>query len=141
MPRFTPPATDDAGAPVNLLPFVPDSFHPGDGYGWIAEVEAHGWTSIPAWGFEGWDLGAHPYSVVAHYDSPFSTAFGLATYTEGDVTVEAYATREARDAATAELALHLWHFWENGPKNASAPGTPASQIPPSQRVAHRPRLV
>ena len=65
-----------------------------------------GWTAIPSWGLEGWDLGAWPLVVVFHRQS--ADGFELAYDVEGDVTVYRYSTRELRDAATDCLAF--WHW-------------------------------
>jgi hypothetical protein len=124
------PNSDDdrSRLPVDALVHLPERFHPGDGNEWLRDL-APDWDSVTVWGTRGWDLGSPPNVVVAHYDSLFGIAFGLATFTVGDVHVEAYGTRESRDAATDELALYLWHRLENGPKDAPPPGTTAEQIP------------
>jgi hypothetical protein len=73
-----------------------------EGWDWIAALRESGWHAVPSWGPKGADLGEWPYRVVAHYDSPTGTVFGLATYTEGDVYVTGYETQAERNAATDE---------------------------------------
>ncbi|WP_372412522.1 hypothetical protein [Streptomyces luteireticuli] len=130
------PVFADDEFPVSVLPDYPEDFHEGDGYDWIESLPA-GWTDVPLWGVDGWDLGAYPYSVVAHYNCPLGVIYGLATFTEGDVTVRAYGSREARDAETDELALSLWRYWKNGPDNLPAKNTAAADIPTRFRGPYR----
>jgi hypothetical protein len=77
-----------------------------DGYERIEAVSSRGWTAIPSWGLEGWDLGTWPLVVIFHRQS--ADGFELAYDVEGDVTVYRYPTRELRDAATDCLAF--WHW-------------------------------
>ncbi|MGH2902804.1 MAG: hypothetical protein ACRDK7_04365 [Solirubrobacteraceae bacterium] len=81
-----------------------------DGYERIDTVRARGWTAIPSWGLEGWDLGDWPLVVIFHRHS--TDGFELAYDVEGDVTVYRYPTRELRDAATDRLAF--WHWKHDG---------------------------
>ncbi|WP_431983802.1 hypothetical protein [Streptomyces qinglanensis] len=125
--------------PVDVLPFYPEDDHTGDGYDWIRELPV-GWHAVGVWGSEGWDLGAWPLQVVAHYDCPLDLTPALAHYVEGDVTVRAFGSREARDAATDEIALSVWQWEENGPALAELPAedTPAADIPARFRGPYRP---
>jgi hypothetical protein len=77
-----------------------------DGYERMNIARARGWTAIPSWGLEGWDLGAWPLVIIFHRHS--ADSFELAYDVEGDVTVYRYPTRELRDAATDCLAF--WHW-------------------------------
>jgi hypothetical protein len=126
------PLFADDEFPVSALPDYPEDMHEGDGYDWVALLPV-GWKGVRGWGPLGWDLGSWPYNVVAHYDCPLGVLYGVATFTEGDVTVRAFGSREARDAETDEIALFLWRNWENGPKNLPAEGTAAADIPARYR--------
>jgi hypothetical protein len=77
-----------------------------DGYERIDTMRVYGWTAIPSWGLEGWDLGGWPLVIIFHRDS--TDSFELAYDVEGDVTVYRYPTSELRDAATDCLAF--WHW-------------------------------
>lgn len=128
-------ATDEF--PTSALPTCPEDDHTGDGYDWMRELPA-GWDAVGLWGSEGWDLGAWPHQVIAHYDDTLGVLYGLAHYTEGDVTVRAFGSREARDNATDELALAVWLWEENGPREGlPAEGTPAADIPARFRGPYR----
>jgi hypothetical protein len=37
-----------------------------DGYERMNAARAHGWTAIPSWGLEGWDLGRWPLVIIFH---------------------------------------------------------------------------
>lgn len=83
-----------------------------DGYERIDAVSSRGWTAIPSWGLEGWDLGAWPLVIIFHRHS--AEGFELAYDVEGDATVYQYPTRELRDAATDCLAFWHWkHYCED----------------------------
>ncbi|MFJ7895909.1 hypothetical protein [Streptomyces anthocyanicus] len=45
-------------------------------------------------------LGDWPYQVVAHFNDDERSLYGLAVYTEGDVRVEGFRDRAARNKAT-----------------------------------------
>ncbi|MFK0047742.1 hypothetical protein ACIQU4_27375 [Streptomyces sp. NPDC090741] len=122
------PLFPDDQFPAEALPDYPEDFYEGDGFDWIRQLPI-GWKHVPQWGADGWDLGAYPYIVVAHYDCPLDVLYGVATFTEGDVTVSAWGSREARDAETDEIALGLWHDRENAPADLPAAGAPAASIP------------
>jgi hypothetical protein len=131
------PAGPDGQVPVECLPWVPENDHMRDGWQWMSAIEPL-WHAVGVWGSEGWDLGSFPYVVVAHYDDDIlNKYFGLAVYTEGDVNVQAYEGRAARDAATDELALHLWEQNGSGPPDAPASRTPAHLIPERFRHPYR----
>jgi hypothetical protein len=126
--------------PAEVLPTLPQDDHTGDGYDWARELPT-GWKAVYLWGSEGWDLGCLPYQVVAHYDDGLlDLAYGLAHYVEGDVTVRAFGSREARDAATDEIALTTWRWEGNGPREGLPDGedTPAADIPARFRGPYRP---
>lgn len=124
--------------PVDCLPWVPEDDHESDGWAWTGAIKPL-WHAVALWGSEGWDLGDWPYVIVAHHDDDIGNKyFGLAVYTEGDVRVDAYQGRAARDAATDELALYLWHQSGSGDPDAPAPDTPANLIPERFRHPYNP---
>lgn len=132
------PLFPDDEFPASVLPTCPEDDHTGDGYDWARELPA-GWKAVYSWGSEGWELGSPPYQIVAHFDDVLDVVYGLAHYIEGDVTVTAYGSREARDAATDELALSAWLWGENGPREGlPAEGTPAAGISARFRGPYRP---
>ncbi|MFD3422114.1 hypothetical protein [Streptomyces decoyicus] len=132
------PLFPDDEFPASALPDYPVDDHTGDAYSWMRELPI-GWRAPGVWGSEGWDLGCWPYQAVAHYDCPLGVIYGQAHYIEGDVTVRAFGSRAARDAATDELALSTWLWEENGPREGLPPeGTPAAKIPPRFRGPYRP---
>lgn len=93
-----------------LPPLPPRGF--GDGYDWMSDLR-DGWRPVAGWGRSGWDLGDWPYAIVVHYDGDGVHALG--TYVEGDVSMEAFPTREERDAATDRIAAYHWRHNGNGP--------------------------
>ncbi len=74
-----------------------------DGYDFIGVGETEGWHAVSAWGLDGWDLLDWPYYVVL-----FRSDTERAIYCEGDIDLETFASREAREEATNELALWYW---------------------------------
>ncbi|MGW1071540.1 hypothetical protein [Streptomyces sp. NPDC002537] len=115
--EITEPCDATPAAPMaELLPSLPeDEWGSIDGYDWIGRLPATGWYAVGVWGKDGWPLGSWPYQIVAHFDMEPLSLFGLATYVEDDVDVQAFASREERDAATNEVAVHWWISNENGP--------------------------
>lgn len=103
-----PDLTNPAGLP---LPRAVYDRAGSDGYE-VAGSRDHGWHAVPAWGRDGWDLGEWPYVVVMHRDQEGS--YVVLTYVEGDVTVEAFPTRQERDDRTDGIAAFYWrHNDEN----------------------------
>lgn len=88
---------------TELLPLVPDPADCDNGYDWIERLRGNGWKEIPGLA-DGRLLGDWPYQVVAHHDDPERGLYGLAVFTEGDVSVEGFRVRERRDEATADYA-------------------------------------
>lgn len=84
------------------------------GYEWIGAL-CGGWYVVPTWGRSGWDLGAWPLVIIAHYDSP--GCYGLGVHVEGDLEVTAYPTREDRDQATDRQAAFHWRQFGHGPRD------------------------
>ncbi|WP_235509734.1 hypothetical protein [Arthrobacter sp. Soil761] len=78
--------TADTGEVITDAPVLRD-YHANGGYDWMDLIAEHGWTVIPSWGSEGWDLGNWPYVMVAVIRTADSIGnlFGIATYCEGDV--------------------------------------------------------
>ncbi|MFF3617303.1 hypothetical protein [Streptomyces sp. NPDC002580] len=110
---------------VEFLPELPgDEWGVPDGYEWIARLAGSGWYAVGLWGTEGWNLGRWPYQIVAHIDRPALEVYGLATYTEGDVTVTVFGSREERDAETNEVAVAWWITNENGPEGLTPDMSP-----------------
>ncbi|KFG71355.1 hypothetical protein [Streptomyces mutabilis] len=125
--------------PLELLPFLPEDFHDGGDAGdWLAHLKPWGWTGVRDWGSEGWNLTNWPYQAVALYDSPFDICYALAIYTEGDVAVEAWATREERNASVTALALSYWSHSDRGPADAPDPDTPPAETPARFRCPYTP---
>ncbi len=81
-----------------------------DGYDRMEAARGRGWSAVPSWGRDGWDLGAWPLVVISHRST--TEGFELAYDVEGDITVYRYPTRELRDAATDCLAF--WHWKHQG---------------------------
>lgn len=84
---------------TDILPQLPDSELIDDGYDWIEQLAGTGWEPIAA-ATGGRLLGDWPYQVVAHHNDPERELWGLAVYTEGDVSTEGFRDRAARDKAT-----------------------------------------
>ena len=83
---------------TDLLPDLPHVENCDNGYDWIEQLRGTGWHEV-AGGSDGRLLGDWPYQVVAHHDDPERELYGLAVYTEGDVSVEGFRTQAARDEA------------------------------------------
>ncbi|MFF0588441.1 hypothetical protein ACFYWD_20990 [Streptomyces sp. NPDC003781] len=85
---------------VDLLPELPDTETCDSGYDWIERMrsEGTGWHEV-AGKADGRLLGDWPYQVVAHFNDDERSLYGLALYTEGDVRVEGFRDRAARDKA------------------------------------------
>lgn len=90
-------------------PFLPIP-GPEGGYEWLERLYG-GWYSVPAWGKDGWDLGAWPLVIVVHWDSPDDDLFAEAVYVESDIAIRTFATREERDKATDETAVYYWKYF------------------------------
>lgn len=87
------------------------------GYEWMEHLPA-GWHAEPVWGRDGWDLGAWPLIVVALFVDEERNRYGVATYTEGDVTVERYRSRGALYVAVNEIAEFHWRMGQAlGPRD------------------------
>lgn len=77
-----------------------------DGYEFIAAGAEEGWQAVAAWGKDGWDLGDWPYVVYLFRDLP--DQYERASYCEGDITIETYASAADREHATDASALFYW---------------------------------
>jgi len=84
---------------TDLLPDLPAADGCDNGYEWMEELVGTGWAPVAA-DRTGRLLGDWPYQVVAHHNDPERSLYGLAVYTEGDVSVEGFRDRSARDKAT-----------------------------------------
>lgn len=127
--------TADTGETIPGAPVLGD-FHFGDGYDWIDAIAEDGWTAIPNWGSEGWDLGQWPYVVVAAIRTAdrIGNLFGVATYCEGDVTTRYFRTKRAQWDAITEQAFFSW-------KNGQAAGpadlpAAAAELPARDRAPY-----
>jgi hypothetical protein len=82
-----------------------------DGYSDMEAEERRGWTAIPNWGRDGWDLGAWPFVMIYTRDYPDGTPEGrslaLMQIVEGDRTVWRFDAEEDRLAAIDYL--FLWY--------------------------------
>lgn len=120
-----------AEALTELLPELPGEDEFGfalEGRTWIEALPQCGWHAVEVWGSQGWNLGLWPHQIIAHYDPPLGTGvYGIATYVEGDITVEAFESRHERDGETNESAVWFWRSNENGPKDL--PSEDASPLP------------
>jgi hypothetical protein len=104
-------------ASTAALPPLPVDSRSGDGYDWISDLTG-GWRALACWARDGWDLGEWPYAIVAvcTVRTPDGTrVYGVATYTEGDTTVDAYATPAERDHDLDTHAAWHWRHTGNGP--------------------------
>lgn len=108
----------DTGATVRVL--TESSVRPqpspcGDGWGWIdATNNENDFRVVGLWGRDGWDLGCWPYVVFATAEHPIDgggTAYGYATYVEGDLDAHWYSSAAARDLAVSKEA---WWYWCSG---------------------------
>lgn len=90
-----------------------------DGYGDMEAEGKRGWEVIPAWGRDGWDLGAWPYvSVLTRIvnqggldsDGKLVRSYELMQICEGDRTVYRFSSQGDRDAAIDYL--FLWYAAE-----------------------------
>lgn len=81
---------------------------PGDdGHDRMAFGRSQGWTPIPAWGLNGWNLGGWPLVVVYHRGDT-----ELAVDVEGDIDTYQFSTKEERDRKTDEIAFFHWQAHE-----------------------------
>lgn len=108
----------DTGESLRLLTEIPVAPHPspsGEGWGWIDATDYDGsFQVVGLWGRDGWDLGCWPYIVFAFAQHPTeagSSAYGYATYVEGDLAAHWYSTEEARNLAVSKEA---WWYWCSG---------------------------
>jgi hypothetical protein len=84
----------------------------GSGDDWMRDLPP-GWHAEPSWGRDGWDLGAWPLVVVAVFIDQEHNRYAVATYTEGDVTVNRYQSRGALHAAVNEIAVFHWRLGQS----------------------------
>ncbi|MFE9559089.1 hypothetical protein ACFYMW_39110 [Streptomyces sp. NPDC006692] len=95
-----PPAAELAEAAVtDLLPPLPAPDPADNGWGWMAHLAGTGWYPVHGTR-DGRTLGNWPYQIVTHHNDPERSLYGLAVYTEGDVSITGYRTKTARDQAT-----------------------------------------
>jgi hypothetical protein len=117
---MTHTTTTTTGGAVSTaaLPPLPIDSRSGDGYDWIENLTG-GWRVLPAWGRDGWDLGEWPYAIVAvcvARTEDSTRVYGVATYTEGDTTLDAFATPAQRDHEIDNHAAWHWRHTGNGPQ-------------------------
>ena len=58
------------------------------------------------------DAGSWPLVILAHYDGNDEFPYGMAVYTEGDIDLKEFKSREERNRATDEWAVWWWTFNE-----------------------------
>lgn len=97
-----------------------------DGYDDMALNEGQGWTSMAAWGADGWDLGDWPYVVIStrQHDGKHQ----LLSVCEGDHTY--YQFDSEADLHAALDYLFLWYMAGKDPE----------RYPPSIGWENRERL-
>lgn len=85
---------------TELLPDLPDPdlYESGNGYDWMEQLRGTGWHPVPG-SADGRLYDNWPYQVIAHHNDPERELYGLAIYTEGDVSVRGFRTRAARAKA------------------------------------------
>lgn len=99
----------------HLPPLPPRGW--GDGWDWMDELGPTPWVPVPLWGLDGWDLGEWPYVIVCICSPGSGTqAFGVATYVEGDLERQAYATRAEMIARVDEIAAFYWRLSSRPPE-------------------------
>ncbi|GAA1836071.1 hypothetical protein GCM10009795_096560 [Nocardioides hankookensis] len=104
------------------VPGLPPGHAAATAWEWMDRLPA-GWSPVPAWGRDGWDLGDWPYVVVVHYNPPTTDCaqvYAVATYIEGDLEAHAFTTRTERDAETDDIAICQWRHNSTGPADLSA---------------------
>jgi len=109
--------TTTAAVSTAALPPLPADPRGGDGYDWMSDLTG-GWRALACWGRDGWDLGEWPYAIVAVCSARTrlgTPVYGVSTYTEGDITTDAYATAEQRDHALDVRAAWYWRHTGDGP--------------------------
>lgn len=84
-----------------------------DGYSWMDQLTE--WAVVPNWGLDGWDLGEWPYVIVATCSVRPHGPYGVVTYCESDLEVQAFATHEERIAAIDRIAEFYWRLKDEGP--------------------------
>jgi hypothetical protein len=115
-------------ADKTLLPPVPvrDYEKVYDGWEWMDAIAAarNGWYVVSQWGAEGWNLGAWPLVIFAHYDNLHGKGvWGKCVYVEGDLEITAYNSEADRDRATSENAVWYWvhHEEKDAPQTIKDP--------------------
>jgi hypothetical protein len=101
-----------------MLPPLPPTL--GYGYDWMERLSG-GWYVVSIWGSDGWNAGDWPLVILVHYDNDDAATYGMAVYTEGDLDIKEFKTRQERDQATNEWAVWWWNFseTEGAPKKLS----------------------
>ena len=110
-------ATQDTHETLFGVPVLND-YHMNTGYDWMEDIAAAGWTVLPAWGSDGWDVGSWPYVMLAlnRIHDAEGELFAMATYCEGDVKTTYYRTQSAQWAAITAYAFWQWkHGQADGP--------------------------
>lgn len=100
-------------------PNLPTDDRSGDGYDYIDQAEAAGWTTIANWGEEGYDFGQWPYIIGfarAVDNGEGGRRFGFGLYVEGDTTTTYYDTAAECREAISRQAFWFWkHDQSDGP--------------------------
>lgn len=119
----TAPAAPAPASPSDLLPSLPKDEQRRGGCTWINQLSAP-WRPVGGWGANGWELGNWPHRIMVHCDLPVLGVYGLATHVVGDTAVEAFVSREERDAATDQIAVRWWIAHGNGPEGLTPDTSP-----------------
>lgn len=109
--------------------------HCDDGYEFMEAAASDGWRPVPSWGLDGWDLGDWPYLVFVFRDRrvcqncggkgglcpsappphdglaaghSYIDRFERASYCEGDIRIETFASAADRSHSTDAEALAQW---------------------------------
>ena len=95
-----------------------------NGYDWITQMQACGWTAVAAWGQDGWDLGEWPYNVTvvywfricgAHAELGDGERWAVANRIEGDLEVRVFTTFQERCEHIDRIAYDHWVNHGGGP--------------------------
>lgn len=86
---------------TELLNPIPKPDMADSGYDWMKRLRGTGWEPVPTTR-DGRVLGSWPYQIIAHHDDHERGLYGLAVYTEGDLHVQGYWDKTARDQDSDE---------------------------------------
>ena len=105
MPRDPKIKAAIEAAATDLLAPIPKPDMLDDGYDWMKRLRSTDWYPVPS--AHGRTLGSWPYQIVAHCNDYERGLYGLVVYTEGDLHVQGYWDKAARDQESDEYAEEL----------------------------------